>query len=95
MQKSQQRININRHKIVFIFMMQDVFIKSVAHRFNGANRCSPKGLRYPPAVRRAGPEAKPTRLPRLRESNGGQMAGRHFLDANNYMLWVIIFQFAF
>ena len=53
-------------------MMQDIFIKSVVQGFSPANRCSPKGLRYPPAS----PEAKP-------------MAGRHSLDANNYMLWVI------
>jgi hypothetical protein len=50
------------HKIVFIFIMQDIFIKSVVYRFGGANRCSPKGLRYPPAS-----------PPRLADSHGGQV----------------------
>jgi hypothetical protein len=34
------------YKIVFIFIMQDIFIKSVVRGFSPANRCSPKGLRY-------------------------------------------------
>ena len=64
---------------------------------SGANRYSPKGPDSPEVIPipsgRGGTQktalpARP-RPPRLKLCDAGRVAGRHSLDANNYMLWVI------